>query len=428
MISSKKWQTYIQRLAEIDQKAEDLMQEWIDANGLQDNDALIEYAYALATKYGEASGELASEMYDMMAESQGAIVPPAVPADTATIDEVARDMMYGKYHSPSQISQMVGRRVRQAGADTMVQNAGRDNAEWAWVPSGDTCAFCITLASRGWQGVSKKILKGNHADHIHSNCDCTFAIAHNEKAKREYDAIYDPDKYLEMYKNADGRSPDEKINSLRRAQYWDNPEYYRAQKRGAYQARLANSDTLSARKKGEKVFITSQTADKLRVMNSKTLSEDMNQKVLETHKEILRVSKDENNSNEVAIIISKNGIQTNPILGNYNSLELEASAEAHHMLLTSPKNSLIICHNHPGGSYYSLNDLGKFIQYDSVGGITIVTNLGNEYYLYKTDSFDKDAFLDFAHELSKKRLTNDDYVDELLKKAYNFGVERGASK
>lgn len=237
MISKAKWQTYIQKLAVIDEKAAEMIRQYIDTNGLENSQELIEYAHGIVTKYGEASAELSCEMYDLMAETQGVVVPPAEPADTATIDEVSRGVMYGKYHSPNQIPSIVGRQVRQAGADTMLKNAIRDQAEWAWIPSGDTCAFCITLASRGWQKASKKVLKGDHAEHIHANCDCTFGIAFNEKGKREYDSIYDPQKYEDMYYGADGNTPKERINSIRRARYQQNKDYINAQKRDAYQAR-----------------------------------------------------------------------------------------------------------------------------------------------------------------------------------------------
>ena len=214
MISKDNWRKYIDKLAAIDDQAADLMQKWIDENGLEDGEAAIQYAYALATKYGEASATLACEMYDYMAEIMDADVPEAMPAETATLKEVAKSTTWGKYHSPSQIPSAVGRHVRQAGADTMIQNAKRDKAQWAWVPQGDTCAFCITLASRGWQEASRTILKGYHAEHIHQNCDCTFAIAFKEKDKRQYDRIYDPDKYKKKYDDADGD-----LNTLRREIY-----------------------------------------------------------------------------------------------------------------------------------------------------------------------------------------------------------------
>lgn len=216
MITKEFWRRYVNKLSAIDKRAGDLMQSWINEHGLEDEQALINYAYGLTTKYGEASATLSCEMYDYMADMSGAGVPDAVPAETATYREVARGAMWGKYHSPSQIPSVVSRQVRQAGADTMIQNAKRDHAEWAWIPQSDTCAFCITLASRGWQDASKTVLRGNHAEHIHQNCDCTFAIAFKTTDKKQYDAIYDPGKYLEMYENAEGTTPKERINYIRR--------------------------------------------------------------------------------------------------------------------------------------------------------------------------------------------------------------------
>lgn len=244
MISQAAWNKYIKKLEAIDKKAADSMSAWVEANGLEDDHALIQYAYTLATHYGEASATLSCEMYDTMSHMMKAGVPDAVPAETATYEEVAKGMMYGKYHSPSQIPDIVGRQVRQAGADTMIQNAARDNAEWAWVPQGDTCAFCITLASNGWQPASKAVLNGNHADHIHQNCDCTFAIAFRPEDRKQYDKVYDPDKYKDMYYGADGKTPNERINYIRRQIYERNKDEINAQKRDAYEARKQEDETV----------------------------------------------------------------------------------------------------------------------------------------------------------------------------------------
>lgn len=64
--------------------------------------------------------------------------------------------------------------------------------------------------------MSKKALKGGHAEHIHSNCDCQYTIRHDSRTTV---AGYDPDKYLSMYRNAEGSTPQERINSMRRAEY-----------------------------------------------------------------------------------------------------------------------------------------------------------------------------------------------------------------
>lgn len=229
-ITATAWAAYTQQLAKLNKKAGQLMADYIAAHGTGDTDALIAYAHALVTKYGEGSAELACQMYDALAAAAKAGVPAAEPAKTASYGEVARMVQATKASQP-QMQQGVSRLVKRAGADTTLKNALRDGAEFAWVPQGDTCAFCLTLASRGWQKASQAAIKGGHAEHIHANCDCEYAIRFDGRSTV---AGYDPDKYLRQYRAADGD-----INKLRRVNYAANKERINAQKRAAYAARKA---------------------------------------------------------------------------------------------------------------------------------------------------------------------------------------------
>lgn len=227
-IPEKSWVEYINRLARLNEEAGRKMADYIAKHGTGDADALIAYAQALVQKYGEGSAELACQMYDAVAEASGVDVSPAEPAPPADYGETAK-MVNATKQSPPLLQSGVSRLVKRAGADTTLKNAIRDGAEWAWVPHGDTCPFCITLASRGWQKASKKALKGDHAEHIHANCDCEYAIRFDSRTTV---AGYDPDKYLEQYNAAGGD-----INAMRRAQYASNKGKINAQKRAAYAAR-----------------------------------------------------------------------------------------------------------------------------------------------------------------------------------------------
>lgn len=231
-ITEKTWIEYITRLAKINETAGQKMADYIARHGTQDTDALIAYAQALVQKYGDGSAELACQMYDAMAEASGADVPPAVPAEPADYSETAR-MVNATKQSPPQLQGGVSRLVKRAGADTTLKNAIRDGAEWAWVPYGDTCPFCITLASRGWQRASKKALKGDHAEHIHAHCNCEYAVRFDSLTTV---AGYDPEKYLKQYEDYGGD-----INAMRQAQYAKNRDKINAQKRAAYAERKANS-------------------------------------------------------------------------------------------------------------------------------------------------------------------------------------------
>ena len=229
-ITATAWAAYTQQLAKLNKKAGQLMADYIAAHGTGDTDALIAYAHALVTKYGEGSAELACQMYDALAAAAKAGVPAAEPAQTAAYSEIAR-MVQATKASPPQIQQGVSRLVKRAGADTTLKNALRDGAEWAWVPQGDTCAFCLTLASRGWQKASQAAIKGGHAEHIHANCDCEYAIRFDGRSTV---AGYDPEKYLRQY-----RAAGSDVNALRRVNYAANRERINAQKRAAYAARKA---------------------------------------------------------------------------------------------------------------------------------------------------------------------------------------------
>ena len=238
MISSESWARFIRRLAAISNKAAEETKAFIESRGglqfVERND-LIDFAYGLSTKYGEAAAALAAEMYDAVAVATEAAVQSAVPAETATVSEVAK-AINGTIGTGDAdiIAQTVYRMVKLAGVDTTTQNALRDGAEWAWIPQGDTCPFCIMLASRGWQRASKKAIKNGHAEHIHANCDCTYAIRFDGKSDVQG---YAPSRYERMYYGADGNTPREKLNAMRRDYYAEHKTRINDQKREAYAER-----------------------------------------------------------------------------------------------------------------------------------------------------------------------------------------------
>lgn len=222
-ISITAWTAFLERLRKVNDAATDKMLKYIELNGMPQTqeqiNAAIDYAFGLATKYGEAAAELACQMYDATALASGVKLPASEPAATASMHEVAKAIQGTvKSGNANIVASAVGRWVKMAGVDTTMQNAIRDGAEWAWIPRGETCAFCIALASRDWQRASKKALKGGHAEHIHANCDCTYAVRFD---RRTTVAGYDPEKYKAMYNSTTGSSTD-KINAMRRAAYDEN--------------------------------------------------------------------------------------------------------------------------------------------------------------------------------------------------------------
>lgn len=228
-ISTKAWIQYITKMSKISQKAADLMQTWVQKHGFEDDKALLDYAFALSQRYGKAIGSLSCSMYEATAAAQDVAVPTAEMAELPEYGEVAKAVHGTMKTSPISVPSAVARLVKRVGADTTLKNAMRDGAEFAWIPHGDTCAFCITLASRGWQHVSKNTLKNGHAEHIHANCDCQYAVRFNENSGVRG---YDPNEYLKQYNAAGGD-----INKMRRMNYAKNRNKINAQKRAAYASR-----------------------------------------------------------------------------------------------------------------------------------------------------------------------------------------------
>lgn len=239
-VPAKEWGKFIEQLSRISGQAVTDLLRFVNVNGglkVIPRQTLIDYAYLVATKYGEASSALAAAWYDALAEATGKYVQAAEVAPTATYAEAARTVNGVLKQSMNEevLGGAMERMVKLPGVDTTVRNAIRDGAEVAWIPMGDTCAFCLTLASRGWQRASKKLVQNGHAEHVHANCDCTYAVRFDENTQV---AGYNPQRYRQMYDDADGRTPDEKINALRRQFYAENREEIRAQQNSAYEKRV----------------------------------------------------------------------------------------------------------------------------------------------------------------------------------------------
>ncbi len=268
-VSEKAWEEYISRMRGVNAAVSEQVQQYLENNIIQydfDRRAAVRYIHALVTKYSEAAAALSCQMYDALGGLSSTLrrIPEAEPAEGPTYEDTAR-MVYKTLETgnPKTVGDAAARLVKRRAVDTTMQNAIRDGAEWAWIPHGDTCAFCITLASRGWQKASKKALKNGHADHIHDHCDCTYAVRFDKDTTVEG---YDPEKYRAMYDAAEGGTPTEKINAMRRADYAQRKDEINAQKRTAYAERVE-------RERGQNTEQSASTGPKVPNKQKEMLSE-----------------------------------------------------------------------------------------------------------------------------------------------------------
>ena len=381
-ITANAWNEYITRLSRLNQKAGQLMRQYVDTHGTESTDDLIAYAYGLVTKYGEGSAELACQMYDALAEAANAGVPAAEPAIPADYGEVARMVNATKNQNPANLPNGVSRLVKRAGADTTLKNAVRDGAEWAWVPHGDTCPFCITLASNGWQKASSKVLKGGHAEHIHANCDCEFAIRldHNTTV-----AGYDPDKYLAQYNAAGGD-----INKMRRIDYAARKDAINAQKRAAYVARKNFSVYSSLNMEPKPV--TMQSISNVKSFNCETLDGAKQQQLQSAHKRLLMTAAKQPPGVEVGKAFDLN---MKPL-----TQDVVGSAEGHSVKLPNFNVPYAVIHTHPACDIFSHGDLSSFAKNENLKLMTAIGHNGHIYAVEKSADYDAVAAKDIVWQLN----------------------------
>lgn len=259
-ISLRDWLRFTENLSRISNRAALELRRWVNAQGGYANierQTLIDFVHALATKYGEGTSALAAAWYDAVAEASGKYLTSAEAAATATYAETAKAVngVLKISRNEELLAGAMERLVKMPGADTVLNNAIRDGAEVAWIPHGDTCAFCLALASRGWEKASRKTVQNGHAEHIHANCDCTYAVRFDENT--DVEGYNDGAAYKEMYKNApldhwntpDGKPPvgnttdkdplyQQRINAMRRVNYERHRTEIRAQQDKAYELRV----------------------------------------------------------------------------------------------------------------------------------------------------------------------------------------------
>lgn len=381
-ITANAWNEYITRLSRLNQKAGQLMREYIGSHGTESTDDLIAYAYGLVTKYGEGSAELACQMYDALAEAANAGVPAAEPAEPADYGEVARMVNATKNQNPANLPNGVSRLVKRTGADTTLKNAVRDGAEWAWVPHGDTCPFCITLASNGWQKASSKVLKGGHAQHIHANCDCEFAIRfdHNTTV-----AGYDPEKYLAQYNAAGGD-----INKMRRIDYAARKDAINAQKRAAYVARKNFSVYSSLNMEPKPV--TMQSISNVKSFNCETLDGAKQQQLQSAHKRLLMTAAKQPPGVEVGKAFDLN---MKPL-----TQDVVGSAEGHSVKLPNFNVPYAVIHTHPACDIFSHGDLSSFAKNENLKLMTAIGHNGHIYAVEKSADYDAVAAKDIVWQLN----------------------------
>lgn len=386
-ISKKDWLSYINRLSKLNNDAAAAVKQYVEDGGWSEVDDIVAYAYGVEKYYGEGAAALAAEMFDAVADASGVYAEPAIMAETASYGDVAKTVQ-GVLKTSQNVNELAGavsRLVKKAGADTTIQNVNRYNkkygkkkntgAQFAWVPNGDTCSFCLMLASNGWQNQTKA--GENHAEHIHSNCDCNYAVRFDN-----YSGVsgYDPEQYKEMFDKTEGDTWEEKVNSMRRQQYEQNKDKINAQKRAAY-AERTKKDVSKEKSLSYNTFIGAANTGNSQIVkfdenadykiSFSQYSEEINGLLSDASRRVAEAGS-ESGYEYAALIDLENAKEV-----HFDTSELPNSVNSYYPYLENhPSGKFAMVHNHNTEDGISLPDIQDMAMWENLDSISAVSNNG----------------------------------------------------
>lgn len=196
------------------------------------------------------------------------------------------------------------------------------------------------------------------------------------------------------------------------------------------------NDLEMAKKRDHKIMITDEAINKVPRIKYREIPESEYDNLWELAKSVLKIAKEENDSNEVAVTYSLNSVKLieqgekyiGIALGTEHEVDPLSNTTAYHLISTAGECVVIVLHNHPSLSDFSLSDIQFLLRYDTVKMMVVVTNLGGISYLVKNEKYDfENAIILFNEAVDKNNKANSlkdlqDAADYFLKKSYNIGI------
>lgn len=186
-------------------------------------------------------------------------------------------------------------------------------------------------------------------------------------------------------------------------------------------AKLTESGIIKERSKKPITPITDKAISCIPKVDIEGYTEEQCLEIQKQHKELLKISKEQNDNKEVAFVL-KNDVSkmiTEPIKGTDEKIDFGSALQG---------KDLFVMHNHPRNSSYSLNDIIEFIKNDSIKTFTIVKNDGNIEVLTKLKGYDRLSLLTELQRMGKKRIktgSDSEYrkvIDKFLSKHQEGGL------
>lgn len=172
-------------------------------------DDVLEVATRIAEKFAFLGAELGAQWYDLCTQLAG------IEAEPAEIQEPDPDGLRAKAESTVKASQkpfvetfeyymqnVINDSIRKTGDANLWRDymRGLSPGKWARVPVGDTCAWCLMLASQGAWYLTEESAVGD-GDHYHNGCNCKAVYHADAESINGYSGKLG--KYKAMYYSAE---------------------------------------------------------------------------------------------------------------------------------------------------------------------------------------------------------------------------------
>jgi len=189
----------------------EIAQALIDTPDEVKREVMLESMYGLVSDYGDAAAVESLGWYlALRAEAVGLddgfqpALPEQLPEDVvhASTRWALGELMKGEDPEKAlkSLNGVLDRLVKKLGRESIVRAADSDpkKPRWARIPHGQTCAWCLMLASRGWVYLDAQ--SAGAARQWHADCDCQIVPAWGKKTPKI--AGYDPDALHAQYEAA----------------------------------------------------------------------------------------------------------------------------------------------------------------------------------------------------------------------------------
>lgn len=159
---------------------------------------------------------------------------------------------------------------------------------------------------------------------------------------------------------------------------------------------MTKSKIKMSNKKNHKIDITDVAINKVGVIEFEAIPKEEHLIISNLAKMVLEISKECNNSNEVSItykmgtdirdLESSIGVQ----FGNEYEVDPLGNTTSYHIIKGQNECIVILLHNHPSLSSFSLDDIYFFLSYHAIKMMVLISNKGDIHYMVKNDKYDVD--------------------------------------